>query len=98
MKMIILFTDNPAANPDIRARHMPDHLAFLEANGDAILAAGPLLQADGAVSGGLWLVEVADVQDAERLVETDPFFATGLRQDWEIRRWRQVFADGKRRI
>ena len=33
-----------------------------------------------------------------RWCEEDPFFPTGLRQGWEIREWRQVFAGGVRKI
>ena len=98
MKMIILFTDAPNANPELRARHMSDHLAFLDANRRKILAAGPLVGADGVVTGGLWLIDVAGCGEAERLIKADPFYPTGLRQGWEIREWRQVFADGRRRI
>jgi uncharacterized protein YciI len=56
------------------------------------------VEADGTVRGGLWLVEVADRRAATALIEADPFFPTGLRQDWEIREWRQVFAYGQRRV
>lgn len=98
MLMTILFKDNPDANPDIRARHMAAHLGFLEKNSAQIRAAGPLLAADGSVDGGLWLVDVAGHEEADALVRADPFFPTGLRQSWKIRSWRQVFADGERKI
>lgn len=98
MLMTILFRDNPNAAADIRARHMPEHLAFLEQNRARIHAAGPLLAADSAVSGGLWLTEVDGPEAAEELVRADPFFHTGLRESWEICQWRQVFAQGKRQV
>ncbi|UYV37868.1 YciI family protein [Rhodobacteraceae bacterium D3-12] len=98
MLMTILFRDTPDADPEIRARHMPEHLDFLEQNRASIRAAGPLLAPDGTVSGGLWLVEVAGAEAADALVRADPFFATGLRESWEICQWRQVFADGARQI
>lgn len=98
MLMTILFRDNPKADPEIRARLMPEHLDFLEQNRAQIHAAGPLLAADGAVSGGLWLIEAAGPEVAEELVRRDPFFPTGLRESWEICQWRQVFAAGKRQV
>jgi hypothetical protein len=42
MKMIILFSDNPQANPEIRNTHMPDHLTFLEKNSAQSLPPGRL--------------------------------------------------------
>lgn len=44
---------NPAADTDIRQKHIPAHLAFLEENRDRIKAAGPL-PVFGGGSGGLW--------------------------------------------
>ena len=74
---------------------LADHLAFLEANAEAIKAAGPLISANGP-TGGLWLVDVEDVASADALVRADPFWPTGLRKSVVIREWRQVFADGRR--
>lgn len=93
---IVQFEDNDA-KADQRAAHMESHLAFLERNSPAIAAAGPLL--DGAAgAGGLWLVEAAGADDVRRLVETDPFWPTGLRKSVRILEWRRVFADGQRLI
>lgn len=98
MKYIILFTDNPDADPNIRTSLMPDHLAFLEAHAKHVSAAGPLHDASGVGAGGLWIVDADDEQQVEALVHQDPFWPTGLRQSFSVRRWTQVFADGKRNI
>jgi uncharacterized protein len=95
MHYVILFTDNPAADPAIRTRLMGAHLDFLEANGDRILSAGPLSE-NGAPAGGMWVVDLAGPEEAKALVEADPFWPTGLRASWRVLAWRQVFADGKR--
>jgi hypothetical protein len=95
MHFIILFEDNPSADPDIRRTLMPDHLAFLEVHADAIRAAGPLFERDGP-AGGLWLVCARSEEEAERLIRKDPFWPTGLRKSWRILRWQQVFAEGAR--
>jgi len=98
MLFAVLFTDNPEFAA-VRARLMPDHLAFLERHAASIRAAGPLSDpASGEGAGGLWLVE-AETPDAVReLCETDPFSPTGLRQSIRVLEWRQVFADGRRLI
>lgn len=95
MKFVILFEDNTDAG-DVRIKHMPDHLAFLDRNKEKVEAAGPLATSDGSGAGGLWLVEVANEQDANALVEEDPFWSTGLRKSVRILAWKQVFAYGKR--
>lgn len=98
MKFVILFEDDAAASPDIRATHMPEHLAFLEANADSIEAAGPVLDPSGKGRGGIWVLEAESVREVERLVHEDPFWTTGLRKSFEILVWKQVFSGGTRLI
>lgn len=98
MKFVVLFEDNPSAAPDLRARHMAAHLDFLESHSDSVAAAGPLFKPSGEGAGGMWLVEAEDGDAVEALVRADPFWPTGLRKSHRIMEWRQVFADGKRRI
>lgn len=94
----VLFEDD-ASRGDMRAKHMPDHLAFLERNAASVKAAGPLTDsADSSPAGGLWLVEAEDAAAVQALVEADPFWPTGLRKSVRILAWTQVFADGQRRI
>ncbi len=98
MTFIVLFEDNPQADPDIRKRHMPDHLAFLTANASSVCAAGPLYDSEGGGRGGLWVVDADDETAVERLVHDDPFWPTGLRNSFTVLRWHQVFAEGRRLI
>lgn len=94
MRFAVIFKDNPDMG-DKRQAHMAEHLAFLETHANQVLAAGPLLE-KGAATGGLWLVEAPDAQAVRGLVESDPFWPTGLRKSVRILAWRQVFADGNR--
>lgn len=94
----VLFEDN-AARAELRGRHMPAHLEFLDRNAAQIRAAGPLSDArEGGAAGGLWLVEADAPAAVEALVEADPFWPTGLRKSVRILAWRQVFAEGARKI
>ena len=98
MLYAVLFEDNDD-RAAMRARHMPDHLAFLERNTDTVQAAGPLKDtADGAPAGGLWLVLADSPEGVQALVEADPFWPTGLRKSVRILEWTQVFAEGQRQI
>ena len=95
MKFVVLFEDDADAGPDVRRRHMPEHLAFLTRHGASVELAGPMSTVDGAGAGGLWVVEAESAADVDRLVKEDPFWPTGLRKSVRILAWRQVFADGK---
>ncbi len=98
MKFAVLFEDNDD-RADQRTAHMAAHLAFLDQNAEVLSDAGPLIDTeDERPAGGLWLV-VADGPDmVRRLVESDPFWPTGLRKSVRILRWNRVFAEGRRRI
>lgn len=98
MKFAVLFEDNSATGADVRRKHIPEHLAFLERNAVKIQAAGPLQECDGQPAGGLWLVNATDLLQVDTLVKEDPFWPTGLRRSVRILRWNQVFADGRRLI
>lgn len=94
----VLFEDNDD-KADERPRHVQAHLGFLEANAGAVTAAGPVLDTgSGQPAGGLWLVEAASSAEVRKLVETDPFWTTGLRKSVRVLEWKQVFAAGKRLI
>ncbi len=98
MKFVVLFEDNPDTGDDVRAKHMPDHLAFLERHAAHVESAGPLRESDGTGAGGLWVVEAGDESLVCGLVEEDPFWPTGLRKSVRILTWTQVFASGQRLI
>ncbi len=89
--------EDDASRAKARAKHMPDHLSFLERNAASIRAAGPLKDtASDASAGGLWIVQADSPQAVQSLIEADPFWPTGLRKSVRILEWTQVFADGKR--
>jgi uncharacterized protein len=98
MLYVVLFEDDPDLGVDVRRRHMPAHLSFLERNAAQIAAAGPLRLPSGDAAGGLWLVNADGHEAVDRLVRQDPFWPTGLRRSVRILGWSQVFAGGKRLI
>ena len=98
MLYAVLFEDDANRGSDVRRRHMPAHLSFLEKNASRIKAAGPLRASSGDPAGGLWLVEADSPALVDALVKDDPFWPTGLRRSFRVLSWSQVFADGKRLI
>lgn len=98
MKYVVLFEDNDEF-ADMRQKYMADHLKFLADNSDLIDAAGPLKDAATAKpAGGIWVVESNEESRVQKLVESDPFYPTGLRKTIRILEWTQVFADGRKLI
>ena len=94
-RYIVLLSDNDAKTEQ-RAIHMQAHLAFLSVHADTILAAGPASDAETENSaGGIWLVEAENVRQVRSLLQTDPFWPTGLRESVRILRWHEVFRDGQ---
>lgn len=96
MLYVVLFEDNPGLGLEVRRKHMPAHLSFLEKHADRVKAAGPLKSGSDEPAGGLWLVEAESANAVEALVKDDPFWPTGLRKSVRILRWLQVFAEGRR--
>ena len=96
MKFVVLFEDNPRTGQFVRAKHMPQHLAFLDENADRVDAAGPLRAQDGSGAGGLSIVTADTADEVQQLVESDPFWGPGLRKSVNILEWAQVFAGGMR--
>ena len=98
MKYAVLFEDNDEF-AHMRPKFMADHLQFLGDNSDRIDAAGPMKDgASGDPAGGLWIVEADDARQVQDLVESDPFWPTGLRKSIRILEWTRVYVDGKKMI
>ena len=98
MKYAVLFEDDDAF-VHMRPQFMAEHLQFLADNSDRIEIAGPMKDAVSAEpAGGLWLVDAVSAEQAQALIESDPFWPTGLRKTIRILEWTQVYAHGKKMI
>jgi len=87
MLFAIIFTDKPD-HAELRAAHLQAHIDWLEQNKDVVPIAGSLRHAPGeAAKGGLWIAEADSRAQIEALIQTDPFFAAGLRKSYEILHW-----------
>lgn len=92
MIFAVYFEDNEEFK-HMRPLHMEAHLAFLKKNADQIYAAGPLTDtANQMPAGGLWLVQAETSTQVRSIVESDPFWPTGLRKSVRILEWKQVFS------
>ncbi|MGI4941120.1 MAG: YciI family protein [Janthinobacterium lividum] len=95
MLFIVQFEDIYAQQPERlpeRAQHMPAHLAFLARHEKQVIAAGALRPAeDAAPVGGIWIVNTPSKEDAEALLQQDPFWIAGLRRSVLVSHWARAF-------
>jgi len=77
MTYIVLFEDNPTADPKIRRPYMKAHLSFLRDHAGQVLAAGPLHDDLGVSAGGRWIVQVGRCSHGEEFGSARPVLAHG---------------------
>ena len=95
MLFAVIFKDKPEKG-DVRAQHLSEHIQWLETNKNIILIGGSLRQELGQVpKGGLWIADAQSKSQLEDLLKTDPFYAAGLRQSYEILHWSKANEDRK---
>ena len=71
---------------------MESHIAWLAERRQSILVAGSLREEpDSNPVGAVWVVEADSKADAEELFRTDPFWANGMREGFEILHWSKAF-------
>jgi uncharacterized protein YciI len=86
-----VYEEQPERLPE-RALHMPEHLAFLAAHGDRVIAAGAVRpSADGVPSGGIWILNVESKAAAEAFYKHDPFWKAGLRKSVRVSHWAKAY-------
>ena len=90
MLFLIRCVDKPGYGP-VRAEKRPRHLDYLDGFRDQIRFAGPLLSDDGqSPKGSVFIVDLADREEAERFAVEDPYSRAGLFASVEIIRTRQT--------
>lgn len=82
--------DKPGA-ADLRAANRPDHLNYLNALGERVLAGGPLLGIDGNPMGSLLIIDFSDRRAAIAFAAADPYALAGLFASVAVTAWRKVF-------
>lgn len=90
MHFVIYCTDKPD-HMDVRLAARPDHVDYLNAHADKIVAAGPTTTDDGeAMTGSVLVMEFDDREEAEAWAAADPYAQAGLFESVEIRAWKKV--------
>jgi hypothetical protein len=83
----LVCTDKPG-HLELRTSNRDAHLAYLNETG-CVTFAGPFLN-DGAMTGSLVVIDVADRAAAEGWATNDPYAKAGLFSDVRIEEWKKV--------
>jgi uncharacterized protein YciI len=93
MLFAVLFTDKPG-QAALRSENLEAHVRWVAEHRDTVLVAGSLRVDPGAVpKGGLWIVEAPSKAAVLELMQSDPFYTCGLRQDVEVMHWNKALPD-----
>ena len=96
MPYAVITRDKPN-HLELRNRVRAEHLEYLEANKDKLLAAGAMTDDDGQGGyGGVIIVDTEDRKEAWNFIQGDPFTKHGLFSGIEVVRWRKAFFDKQR--
>lgn len=94
MPYIIETFDKPN-HQEVRQQHRAEHLEYLDANKQLLLACGAKLQDDGKdAGGGLYIVDLETREAAQQFIDADPFAKANLFDRVTITRWRKAYVDG----
>jgi uncharacterized protein YciI len=75
---------------ELRAATRPAHLAHINALGDSVLVAGPLLRPDGRAMGSLMIIEFDDRDAAVAFAASDPYHLAGLFESRSVTNWHKI--------
>lgn len=85
----ILCHDKPN-NLRTRLDNREAHLAMVEAVGDRLFAAGPLLDANETMIGSVLIIDFDNDAEAQTFCEQDPYAKAGLFEQVTVTRWRKT--------
>jgi len=89
----VVFTDTSEMLAVRGEQHLRDaHVAYARAHPELLIGGGLKTGTDGDFCGALWIVEAADKETVEALVQSDPFYFPDYRS-YEIYVWGKLLED-----
>lgn len=83
---------DPAREHD-RLHLRADHLAYIVAHKDRIFFGGPTLSEAGSPEMMILIVECADLDDAKKFIDTEPYTSHGVFDRVDVRAWARVMPE-----
>jgi uncharacterized protein YciI len=94
MPYLIETFDKPNS-AQLRADNRPEHLEFLRQNASKLLACGAKLNAEGAATGSVYILDAETEEEAKAFLAQDPFSKVELPGEIKMTAWRKAVLDGK---
>lgn len=92
--LYFIYRQDKPGTLDLRMRTRPAHMAYAEAIGDKLFFAGPAMDDDGDMCASVWVVDVADREEAEAIAAADPYEKVGLFETRIVRRFMKTGGAG----
>jgi len=89
MLFVIYAKDRPGAL-SLRLETRETHLEFIDASGDTVKLAGPLLDGEDKPMGSVLIIECKDQAAADQWAALDPYARAGLFESVEVHPWKWV--------
>lgn len=91
MHFVLYCKDKPGQG-QVRADNRDAHIAYLKAQGEALVTGGPMTtDAGDAMLGSVIVLDLPDRAAAEAFAANDPYAQAGLFESVEITAWKKVF-------
>ena len=90
MALFILTCVDKAGALDLRMATREAHLAYVRDNLATIKVAGPLQDAEGAMSGSLFIIEADSADLVKAFTAADPYNKAGLFEEVTVRPWKMT--------
>lgn len=74
----------------LRMDTRPMHVEYLKSFGDKLVAAGPTLDAAGAMDGSVVILDLESHEQAQDFAKNDPYAKAGLFSQVTINAWKKV--------
>ncbi len=88
MRIAVICRDKPG-HEELRKANRDAHLAYLRETG-VVEMAGPFLDAQGAMTGSLLVLDMPDMAAAEAWAADDPYAKAGLFASVTLDEWKKV--------
>ncbi len=90
MYFVITCFDLPGS-AQLRGKHLPDHLRYLEGQRAKVHIGGPLKDPiSGSMVGSLYIINVASYDEAREFIAGEPLNKAGLFESMVVRSWIQM--------
>ncbi len=89
MYFAIVCWDRPGVG-ELREQTRHRHLQYLKEHAGKIHLGGPFENAEGGIVGTLFIINVANLEQARAFIDDEPFHNAGVFESVRVRRWRQM--------